>query len=85
MAFEARDLSGVLFKNQKKSKDTHPDYTGNCKIGPKEYWVSSWIKEGKNGKFLSLAFQERDIKIRAPDHTEPKRSSREEMDDEVPF
>ncbi len=42
MAYD-NNLTGVLFKNDRKEKDTHP-----------EYWISGWIKEGKKGKFMSL-------------------------------
>lgn len=54
---ESKDLSGVLFKNDRKEKETHPDYKGSALINGVDYWLSAWIKEGKSGKFMSLAFQ----------------------------
>jgi uncharacterized protein (DUF736 family) len=53
------NLRGVLFKNERKTAQNHPDYTGNCEIEGKEYWISAWIKQGRNsGKnFMSLAFR----------------------------
>ena len=32
MAFEQKDMSGVLFKNRRKESEKHPDTTGNCLI-----------------------------------------------------
>lgn len=46
---------GVLFKNDRKETDNHPDYTGRIDIDGKEYFLSAWIKEGKKGKFMSLS------------------------------
>ena len=52
---EKRDNSGVLFKNDKKETEKHPDYKGNIMVDGQEYWLSAWIKEGKTGKFMGLA------------------------------
>ena len=46
---------GVLFKNDKREKDTHPHFTGKINIDGVEYWLSAWTKEGKSGKFFSLS------------------------------
>ena len=46
---------GAIFKNDRKEKDSHPDYKGSLNVGGVEYWVSSWIKTGQKGKFMSLS------------------------------
>jgi hypothetical protein len=56
MAFEQRENSGTLFKNDKKEEAKHPDYKGEALVNGVQCWISAWIKEGKNGKFMSLAF-----------------------------
>jgi len=47
----------AYFRNERRAKDTHPEYTGQCVIDGRSYWISAWIKEGQTGKFFSLAFK----------------------------
>ena len=83
MAFEQSDNSGSLFVNDRKTTSKHPDRTGSCMIGGVEYWVSGWIKEGKNGKkpWLSMAFTPKEESKRREN---PRDFTGDELDD-VPF
>ena len=58
---QQKELSGVLFKNDRREKDTHPHATGSALIDGVEYWVSAWTKEGPKGKFQSLAFKRKEV------------------------
>jgi hypothetical protein len=53
------NMRGVLFKNEDKETDKHPDYKGQGEIDRKQVWISAWIKTPKAGgtKFMSLSFQ----------------------------
>jgi len=44
MSKENKDLSGVLFKNDRKETERHPDYTGNMTVKGVDYWLSAWVK-----------------------------------------
>lgn len=53
--------SGALFKNNKRTKETHPTSRGKAMIGGVWYWISGWNKETASGeKFISLAYTEMD-------------------------
>lgn len=57
MAYEKRDNSGSLFKNDRREKDTQPNARGTALIGGVEYEISAWTKDGRNGKWQSLSFK----------------------------
>lgn len=60
MAFDNRN-TGILFVNDRKESDKHPDRTGTINIEGVEYFADGWLKEGKGGKqFLSLRFKRKD-------------------------
>ena len=94
MAYEVRDNSGSLFKNERKDKDTHPDYTGNGMIDGREYWFSAWIKKDRNGKsFMSLAFKPKEEQKPAIRREDPistgrlpqKQNILPDADQDIPF
>lgn len=53
--------SGALFPNDRKTKASHPDYKGSMTdASGQEFWISAWVKQGKKGDFLSLAFEKKE-------------------------
>lgn len=79
---EQRDESGVLFKNDKKDSERHPDYKGSARIAGTDYWVSAWVKLGERGKFMSLAFSPKSDK---PPERKPQENPVAQMGDDIPF
>ena len=55
MAYVPKEGSGSLFKNDRKTTDNHPDYTGSIMFNNKEHYLSAWVKEGTKGKFFSVS------------------------------
>ena len=81
MADKKFDNSGVIFKNEDKSKDTDRDYRGSATIAGVEYWMSGWIKEAKSGsKFLKFSFKAKDATA-----VKPKSTFDDEMNDNIGF
>ena len=86
MAYEQRDNSGSIFKNQKTS-ESQPDYKGQCMVGGVEMWMSSWLKTGANGtKFMSFSFQPKEQQQAQPAaRAKPAPAAAPEFDDDMPF
>jgi len=67
MAYEQRDNSGTLFKNERKVEgDNKPNMTGKAMIGGVMYFFDAWTKEGAKGRFQSVSFKRMDTQTPAP-------------------
>lgn len=51
---------GVLFINDRKEQDNHPDRKGSINVDGKEYWLSAWNKETAKGDTISLSVTPKD-------------------------
>jgi uncharacterized protein (DUF736 family) len=70
----------VLFKNERKEKETHPDFTGTGEVDGKEYYIKGWKKQSKKGTpYISLAI---DLKVT---NTSPKEPASVVVNDSDPF
>lgn len=95
MAYELRDMSGSLFRNDRKSNDKSPDYQGTVMINGVEMWINGWLKEGNNGKFFSLAFKPKEQQAKPQEQKpygkggfhgeEESRRFQDDLDDSLPF
>lgn len=79
MAYERKNNTGSLFKNDKMTKETSPPYKGTVLIDGVEYWQSAWVKEANGKRFFSQSFTRKDG---GPTQME---NTSERIDDEVPF
>jgi hypothetical protein len=86
MSYVQKDGQGSLFKNDRKEKDSHPDYKGSITINGQEFWLSAWIKKGEK-TFMSLAAQPKEAQAprRAPAPAPKPASGFDDMDDDIPF
>ena len=79
---------GVLFRNDKKTTEQHPDYTGNITIDGKEYYLSAWVNESaRTGqKYFALKTK---LKEATPATTtapaQPQTSTIPDPVDDLPF
>ena len=89
MSYEQKGNSGSLFKNTRKEKDTHPDYTGNGRVNGVDMWFSAWLKKDKNGNtYMSLAFKPKEERGDLREASGTKTKERREpapIDDDIPF
>ena len=86
MAYEQKDNSGALFRNDRKESESHPDYKGDAKIGGASYWVSGWIneKKGDGAKYLKLSYKPKDAQPAAAPPP-AKADADDPFGDEIPF
>lgn len=82
MTYETKNLSGSVFTNTRREKDTHPHFTGEAKIEGKIYWVNCWQKTDKNGRpWFSFSFKEKDF----TPAKQAVQNVQNTFDDDIPF
>jgi hypothetical protein len=85
--------SGMLSRNDRKEKDTHPDFKGAINVDGVDYWLSAWVKEGKPGgkmegrKYFSLSVSPKEQNF-APKSVgsvqKPAAQSFDQLEDDIP-
>ena len=91
MSYDNRN-KGSIWKNEKKEKDTHPDFTGTINVEGTEFWISAWKrKEGASPKSPALSFQVKRKEVpeqvkqavrRSEDQPEPPKN---DFSDDIPW
>ena len=76
---EQKQNTGAIFKNNKKEKETHPDYRGKINVDGVEKEIALWVNTSKNGlQYFSASISE-------PYVAEEKHESKSEDFNDLPF
>lgn len=86
---------GQIWGNDKKEKDSHPDFKGSINVEGKEYWISAWKRApDANPKAPALSFSVQPKEQQSsgyqnqqnPTYGQPAQQPQgAAMDDDVPF
>lgn len=85
--WETKNNSGSAFKNRRKQKDTHPDYTGEIRVNNELFWLNVWVKETQAGDpWFSYSVSPKEERSANVDSFKPKAQPEPEVnDDTIPF
>jgi uncharacterized protein (DUF736 family) len=77
---------GVLYRNENKTSENHPDYSGSVNVAGTDFWLSGWLKESKKDgkKFFSLSVRPKGDP-KQPVNKPVKAVEPDDFDQEIPF
>lgn len=78
---------GAIFKNERKTTDSQPDFTGSLNVDGVEFWVSAWKrKPGASEKYPALSFSVQ-MKEDKPINTvgNKQKLNNDDLDDDIPY
>ena len=85
MSNSNNDLRGILSRNDRRERESQPEFRGDCAISGTQFWIDAWVQERKDGsgrKFFSLKFRAKDVQ-RAD--AEPSLAANDDIDSQIPF
>ena len=82
MAYEQREGSATLFRNDKKSSDKAPDWRGEGMLNGELIEIAAWEKSGSRGTFFSLNLKNKQAYV---PKQEKVTSDSNEDDLDIPF
>ncbi|MGI9503967.1 MAG: hypothetical protein ACR2RE_13040 [Geminicoccaceae bacterium] len=78
--------SGILFVNDRKKREGHPDYTGNfTDVTGKKWRLAAWKKQGRKGEFISVQASEFKETKKPPQDKARQDPLPGDMDDDLPW
>ena len=86
MAYEQKPGDAVLFRNKFKDPgDKKPDYKGNgLDLNGEKIEIAGWVKDGPNGKFMTLKIQRPQQKQDVPRSSNPASKYASDEPEQVP-
>lgn len=86
MAYEPKDNTGALFKNDKGDNPKRPDYRGDALIDGRSFKLSAWIQKSKKdgSSYMSIKIEPKD---EHPRQSQPSQAAPIPEEDEgfIPF
>lgn len=78
---------GQVWGNDKKEKDTQPDFTGSLNVNGVDFWVSAWKrKPDANPKAPALSFSvKRKDEAHSKGMEQAQAATTDDFDDDIPF
>jgi hypothetical protein len=81
--------SGMMARNERRTTDKHPEFSGSINVEGVDYWLSAWVNEGKAGgkmegkKYFSIKLSRKETGNAVS--SRPASGSSFDYDDDIPF